>query len=276
MGSLLSPLREGKERPDEEANDPAVHRLDATRFGLLPESIEGHLGSAMGREHVPGHRLGGRRTDTRTMGCVPVRTGVSDLRAARTSPDDRWGSDVRMTGSRRVWIGLAIALTMSLAVACSTEEPEGDPPAAEALVGSSAPELSGENLTAEGILDLASMEGKPTAVVFWFPECPHCQENVPALQAAWEEIADEANILTVGMVREDPDLDVTAGFETPRAFVATTGLSLPTVLSDWVTERDRWKLEGVPTVFLLDGDQIVRRVMANPDPSEVVDAVSDM
>jgi peroxiredoxin len=181
-----------------------------------------------------------------------------------------------MTGRRRTWIGLAIALTVPVAVACSADGPEGAPPAAEALVGSSAPELSGENLTAEGTLDLASMEGKPTAVVFWFPECPHCQENVPALEAAWGEVADDANILTVGMVREDPELEVTAGFETPQAFVATTGLSLPTVLSDWVTARDRWKLEGVPTVFLLDGDQIVRRVMANPDPSDVVDAVADM
>ena len=83
------------------------------------------------------------------------------------------------------------------------------------------------------------MEGKPTVVVFWFPECPHCQESIPALQAAWPEVAAEANILTVGMVRNDPDLEVTPGYETPQAFVATTHLALPTLLTDWVTQSAR-------------------------------------
>jgi len=148
------------------------------------------------------------------------------------------------------------------------------PSAAQALVGAPAPALSGQGLTSSGSLDLASMKGKPTVVVFWLNSCPHCQAFVPALQAAWPAVADKANILLVGMPHPDPSAQTTPGFETPQAFVQKTGLTLPTILGDFPTEATTWGFDTVPMVYVLGADHIVRKVLLAPEAKAVVDAVS--
>jgi peroxiredoxin len=147
---------------------------------------------------------------------------------------------------------------------------------ANALVGSAAPDLGGPQLNGAGEIDLQSLTGKPTAVIFWFAQCPHCQETLPALDAAWSAVEDDANVLTVGMPHPESDVETTAGFESPEDFVATTGLSLPTILGDWERSVAAWRLEGVPTVFLLDADHTVRRVLVGPDAAAIIDAVGDL
>jgi peroxiredoxin len=126
------------------------------------------------------------------------------------------------------------------------------------LVGSAAPALAGPDLTGTGVTDLASLQGKPTAVVFWLNTCPHCQTEVPEIQAAWPAVAEEANILTVGML--NPDVAGEPPYETTQSFVATTGLTLPTIDYDAYDAVENWGLEGVPAIFVLDRDHVVRAV----------------
>lgn len=126
------------------------------------------------------------------------------------------------------------------------------------LIGSAAPALAGPDLTGTGVTDLASLQGKPTAVVFWLNTCPHCQTELPEIQAAWPAVADEANILTVGML--NPDVAGEPPYETTQAFVATTGLTLPTIEYDAYDAVENWGLEGVPAIFVLDRDHVVRAV----------------
>ena len=180
-----------------------------------------------------------------------------------------------MTTLARALRGAApILLLLTVATACGSSQ--GVPtPAAQSLVGSAAPDLSGDSLVGDGQLDLASLTGKPTAVVFWLPSCPHCQETMPALDAAWPQVEDRANVLTVGMDRPDSG-PAQEGFESPQAFVETTGLSLPTVVADAATETERWKIETVPMVFLLDAGHVIRSVLVGPSASDIVEAVSSM
>ena len=86
----------------------------------------------------------------------------------------------------------------------------------------------------------------------------------------------DANVMTVGMVYRDPDLPASMGPETPESFVASTGLTLPTVLGEWGRERSRWGFGGVPTAFLLDVDHVVRQVfVGSADATTIVAAVGD-
>jgi len=154
--------------------------------------------------------------------------------------------------SRIVILGLAL-VTAGLA-SCNPA------PASEAgtLIGASAPSLSGPDLTGTGVTELASLEGKPTAVVFWLNTCPHCQNEIPQVQAAWPAIADRANVLTVGML--NPDLAAEPPYESTRAFVAATGLTLPTIDYDAREAVENWRLEGVPAIFVLDEGHIIRAI----------------
>ncbi len=166
-----------------------------------------------------------------------------------------------------------IAFVAVTVVGCSSTQPSASQSTPD-LVGLPAPELAGPQLTGEGELSLSSLEGEPTAVVFWFAQCPHCQETLPALDEAWNE--DDANILTVGMEHPEADIEAPPGFEGPQEFVATTGLSLPTILGDWERSVADWGLGGVPTVFLLDADHVVRQVLVGPDAAEIIEGIGDL
>jgi thiol-disulfide isomerase/thioredoxin len=131
------------------------------------------------------------------------------------------------------------------------------------LIGDPAPELTGNDLTGTGVDELSDLTGEPTAVVFWLNTCPHCQDSVPAIQEAWEDLEDKYNILTVGMTNEDVEGD--AGFETPEAFVASIGLTLPTVDYTWQQAQAEWRVSGVPITFILSDQHLIEDVIEGDD-----------
>lgn len=153
--------------------------------------------------------------------------------------------------------GLAATVLLAGAMAVAACNPT---PASEAgtLIGARAPALAGIDLTGTGITDLASLEGKPTAVVFWLNTCPHCQNELPEVEQAWPTVADQANVLTVGML--NPELEAEPPYDTTTGFVQATGLTLPTIEYDAYEAVENWGLEGVPAIFVLDADHIVRAV----------------
>jgi thiol-disulfide isomerase/thioredoxin len=141
---------------------------------------------------------------------------------------------------------------------CSDEEQ-----APISLIGDQAPELAGDDMTGTGVDELTDLNGEPTAVVFWLNTCPHCQESVPQIQDAWEDLEDNYNILTVGMTNED--LEGEPGFETPEAFVASMGLTLPTVAYTWQQAQADWRVSGVPITFILSDQHLIEDVIEGDD-----------
>ena len=174
-----------------------------------------------------------------------------------------------MIGYRRRVV-VVLPLLFALASACSSDD-STDEPNPESMVGGAAPALVGTDLTGTGIVDLAELAGKPTAVYFWLNTCPHCQEGIAELQAAWPEMADRFNILTVGMLH--PDLAGDPGFETLEAFVASTGLALPTIAFTWTQAQADWDLNQVPMVYILDADQMIIGVVSGGTVIRVRDAL---
>lgn len=152
-----------------------------------------------------------------------------------------------------LWLYLLGLLLVGLG-GCAAEEL--DP---MSLVGAPAADLRGEDLTGAGVTDLAALAGKPTAVVFWLNTCPHCQEAMPQIQEGWADLESDYNILTVGVT--NLDMAGTPGFEDAEAFTTSTGLTLPTIEYTWEQAQAEWSLAGVPTVFILNGEQQIEDVL---------------
>jgi peroxiredoxin len=94
-----------------------------------------------------------------------------------------------------------------------------------------------------------SEETKDNAVVvnFWYPSCPPCREEMPAIEAAWQELKDEP-VRILGLY-------VPQGFDSEqdaRDFVDELGLTF-----DFATDRlariaEAYELEFFPTTFFID------------------------
>jgi len=78
------------------------------------------------------------------------------------------------------------------------------------------------------------------------------------------------------MTYEDPSqIQTDPGYDSPEAFVRSTGLTLPTVKSSMQAESDAWHLQSTPTVFVLGPDLTIRAVFdGDPDPSKILTALN--
>jgi cytochrome oxidase Cu insertion factor (SCO1/SenC/PrrC family) len=149
---------------------------------------------------------------------------------------------------------LLVVILLGAAACSSTSASTG----ADSLIGRPAPPLSGVDLTGTGVTQLAELSGKPTAVVFWLNTCPHCQNELPRVEAAWPALSGKANVLTVGML--NPSVAAEPPYDTTAGFVAASGLTMPTIDVAWADVADAWGLQGVPTTFVLDSAHVVRHV----------------
>jgi thiol-disulfide isomerase/thioredoxin len=138
------------------------------------------------------------------------------------------------------------------------------------LVGRPAPATSGSNVTGSGQLDLASLLGKPTALVFWLYTCPHCRGAMPGVARLAHKLGPDEQIVTATV-----DLGVKGpkGYETPKDAVKTFGLDAPTMVVSDDTVRSSWGVSSVPAAFVMDSSGTVRKVIAPKDPAALAPAI---
>jgi peroxiredoxin len=91
---------------------------------------------------------------------------------------------------------------------------------------------------------LADMRGKPIIVNFWATWCPPCRAEMPSMQRAWVDLADEDILLVAINVGEDA--------ETVRGFRDAIGLNFPLPLDIDSEVAPRWPMRGLPTTFVVD------------------------
>jgi peroxiredoxin len=135
-------------------------------------------------------------------------------------------------------LALAVAASPRLSAASDqTLTPLPDAPAAPAfdLAG-----VDGERYRLE------DMRGKTVIVNFWATWCPPCRAEMPSMQRAWEQLADE-DILLIGInVGED------AG--TVSGFLEQVPVSFPLPMDTDSEVTQQWPLRGLPTTFVVDPD----------------------
>jgi cytochrome c biogenesis protein CcmG/thiol:disulfide interchange protein DsbE len=163
---------------------------------------------------------------------------------------------------------LAAALAVSvLVVSCGTED---DPmPGANGgttsildAIGSQteqprepAPSFAVETFN-HGAYDLDARIGTPVVVNFWFPSCPPCRAEMPALQAAYEKYGDEVDFIGV----QQSTLDSPAS---AKAFLEELGVTYPNFADQTESTRSdvqiAYEVLSFPTTFFLNRDHTIAR-----------------
>jgi len=143
---------------------------------------------------------------------------------------------------RYIWcfiltVGLTLVLISSL-VACTKPE--------QTLY---APDFSLQTLSGETV-SLSDFRGKPVMLIFWKINCAACQFQMPFTQALYDEQSNETiTVLTI---------NVGDTASAAQNYVTSRGLTFPVLLDRQGKVSQRYGLPGVPVVFLIDSEGIVK------------------
>ena len=113
-----------------------------------------------------------------------------------------------------------------------------------------------------------SAETVDQAVVlnFWYPTCPPCREEMPAFEAAWQELKGEP-VRFLGLY-------VPQGFDSEqdaRDFVDELGLTFSFATDRLARIAEAYELEYFPKTYFIDMDgKIVASHISTLEPDEIV------
>jgi len=152
-------------------------------------------------------------------------------------------------------MGMKNILLFALLISCLSCGAGGARPLgagdAHALVGVHAPPFSRPSLSGGTTLSPASAKGKVLILDFWATYCKPCEKEFPKLQALADKMS---GALVVYALSEDDALDGIA------AFVKKTGVRFPIGWDQGNVISERYKLEKMPTSYVVDKKGIVRFV----------------
>jgi peroxiredoxin len=131
------------------------------------------------------------------------------------------------------------------------EPPEGYPSGhmSRATLNAAAPDFRLQKLGGAA-LRLSDLRGQPVVVTFWATWCPPCRSQVADLQEAFERYQAEG-LVVVGVDIQEP-----AG--TVEDFLEERGVTFPIVLDRDMDVMRFYEHSGVPTIWFLDQEGIVR------------------
>jgi thiol-disulfide isomerase/thioredoxin len=108
------------------------------------------------------------------------------------------------------------------------------------------PTLDGQKIS------LADLRGKVVVLDFWFRACGPCMVAMPEIQ----QLADDFKgrpVVFLGMNIDENPADA-------RLVVDTMRLSYPTLRISQETASELYKVQGYPTVMLIDPQGVIRRI----------------
>jgi cytochrome c biogenesis protein CcmG/thiol:disulfide interchange protein DsbE len=120
-------------------------------------------------------------------------------------------------------------------------------------VGEPAPGFTVNTLDGSA-LSLSELRGQVTVVNFWSPECAPCEEEIPDLQAVWEEYRSQG-VVFLGI--SFPELE--AGVED---MIADLGVTYPNALD--LVAPAQYRITGIPETFVIDPQGRVAYVHIGP------------
>ena len=116
-----------------------------------------------------------------------------------------------------------------------------------------------------------SQEAESQVVVlhFWYPSCPPCREEMPAIEAAWQELKDEP-VRILGLY-------VPQGFDSERDaqdFVNELGLTFSFATDQLARIAEAYDFDAFPKTYYIDMDRnIVATNLGILETDEIVQQV---
>ena len=139
---------------------------------------------------------------------------------------------------------LLILITLLLVACGSVTAPLPDLSGTEPVPDITLPTPDGD------MLSLAEYRGKVVFLNFWGTYCPPCVEELPDIQAVYEELQGE-DFIVIGLnVEEKP--------EKVRAFIQANGITFPVIISPDATVNPTYQLKRMPTTWFIDKKGILR------------------
>jgi thiol-disulfide isomerase/thioredoxin len=131
-------------------------------------------------------------------------------------------------------------------------------------VGKAAPDLSVQTVNGKGQITRDSLSGKVAIVDFWATWCGPCKQSFPKL----EELAkqNQGKVQVVGISVDDKSDGV-------ADFAKSNGATFPIGWDDGHTIANRWKVDSMPTTYILDTSGKVRFIHAGYHDGEA-DAIA--
>ena len=132
-------------------------------------------------------------------------------------------------------------------------------------VGGPAPEFTVRTLAGQ-TFDLGEHRGRVVVLDFWASWCPPCIKTLPALQRVHEKFAADDDVV-VASVNTDQGKNRERQVE---LFMKNHRYDFPVLLDDaQLTVQQAYRVRSIPTMVVLDGEGVVRRVQVGVHASNV-------
>lgn len=119
---------------------------------------------------------------------------------------------------------------------------------------------------------LSQLEGKKVILNFWATWCPPCRAEMPDMQKFYKEYKDKnVEILAVNLTSSE------RGRDEVKKFLDEFGITFPVVLDEKNDVATMYKVEAIPSSFLIDSKGQVQHTITGPmSYNWMMDMVNDM
>ena len=137
-------------------------------------------------------------------------------------------------------------------------------PVATADIAKAAPDFALQNLQGETI-KLSDFRGKKVVINFWTTWCPPCQDEIPELQAFYDEfIRDHPDVVLIGLNLTKEDYGETH----IKQFIKDIDMTFPNVLDPDGDAQKKYGIMTIPTTFIVDEQGKVLQKILGPITKE--------
>jgi cytochrome c biogenesis protein CcmG, thiol:disulfide interchange protein DsbE len=175
----------------------------------------------------------------------------------------------------RASAAFGLAFVLAVTGACGGSKPapmvptdkaggEGGDGKGPAEVGKPAPDLSIQTVNGKGQITRESLSGKVAIVDFWATWCGPCKQSFPKLEELAKQNAGKVQVVGISV---DDKSDGVADF------AKSNGATFPIGWDDGHSIANRWKVDSMPTTYILDSSGTVRYIHAGYHDGEA-DAIA--
>ena len=156
-------------------------------------------------------------------------------------------------------VGLSFVLAVGTACGGGNKKPpmtpttDADSKLGPAEVGKTAPDLKIETVNGKGSITLESLSGKIAVVDFWATWCGPCKQSFPKLEELAKQNSGKVQVIGISV---DDKSDGVADF------AKANGATFPIGWDDGHSIAGRWKVDTMPTTYILDSSGKVRFIHA--------------